>query len=267
MKINVLGVLVDNVSKQEAIAKIDSFVASGKHHYIVTPYSEMIVFSQSNPRYLSVLNTASLALPDGIGILWAAKFLSLPGNWLTSIFQIVYSGAAIVFNKKYVQTIIKEQITGSRFIFDIAKLASERNYSLALVGGENNVAGLAAEQLKKSFPNLRINLALSDREFGDVLATEVSGSLSDILLIAYSPPKQELWIAENVEIAKVTIGLGGTFDYLAGKRVVAPNFMHLMGLEWLWRLITQPWRIKRIWNAIPVFIWKVYKYKINHVRN
>jgi N-acetylglucosaminyldiphosphoundecaprenol N-acetyl-beta-D-mannosaminyltransferase len=92
---------------------------------------------------------------------------------------------------------------------------------------------------------------------------EINDSNSDILLIAYSPPKQEQWLYENIQKlnVKMAMGLGGTFDYIAGKQVLPPNFMHQMGLEWLWRLITQPWRIKRIWNAVPVFIWKIYKYK------
>jgi N-acetylglucosaminyldiphosphoundecaprenol N-acetyl-beta-D-mannosaminyltransferase len=277
MKINIAGVQVDNVAKLQAIEKIDEFVQSGQPHYIVTPYSEMIVFAQRDEKYKQVLNQANLALPDGIGILWAAKYLSLKlgfmnhesriMNQVQALGQLKYTLAAIIFNPKYIRSVIKEQVTGSRLIYDIAKLAAEKNYSLALVGGENNVAVQAGAELKKLSPNLRINLALSSQPFDDRMAGEIASNNSDILLIAYSPPKQEIWLAQNYQNlgCKVAIGLGGTFDYLAKKRRMAPNFMHYMGLEWLWRLITQPWRIKRMWNAIPVFIWTVYKYKIKHV--
>lgn len=267
MKIDIAGVKVDAITKNQTLGAIQSFLNDGKKHYIVTPYSEQIVFATENPRYKEVLNNADLSLPDGIGILWAAKFLSLKtNNYLHGLVQIVYTGASIIFRPKSVRTIIPEQVTGSRIVFDLIKLAHENNYSLSLVGGEDNVAAQAAYELKKIYPNIKINLALSDgRPFDDKLVHEIAESNSDILLIAYSPPKQEIWIADNLQNlnVKLAIGLGGTLDYLAKKRLPAPNFMHYMGLEWLWRLITQPWRIKRIWNALPVFIFKVLNYKLN----
>lgn len=259
MKVDIAGVQVDNISKSEAIGEVDKSVRTAKNVYIVTPYSEMIVFAQSDEQYKKVLNNASLALPDGIGILWASKYLSLT----TKHFPLITSLLAIIFNPRYIRSIIKEQVTGSRLIYDIALLASEKNYSLALVGGKQNVAVKAAVKLKAIYPKLRINLAQSDRQFDDTIVEEINNSNSDILLLAYSPPKQEKWLSEHIQNlnVKVALGLGGTFDYIAGKRPTAPNFMHYIGLEWLWRLITQPRRIKRMWNAIPVFIWKVYKYK------
>ena len=237
MRVNVAGVEIDNIAKGEAIQKIEEFVKSGQPHYIVTPYSELIVFAQGDEEYMKVLNNADLSLPDGVGIIWAAKYLGSQ---------------------------INERISGRIFIYDIARLASERNYCLALVGGEGNVAAQAALVLKKLYPNLKINITLSDRMFDAQMIKEINDSNSDIILIAYSPPKQEKWLYDNYKKlnVKVAIGLGGTFDYLAGKRLTPPDFMHTMGLEWLWRLITQPWRIKRIWNAVPVFIWKIYMYKL-----
>jgi N-acetylglucosaminyldiphosphoundecaprenol N-acetyl-beta-D-mannosaminyltransferase len=238
MRIKVAGVGIDNVTKQEALDRIESFANSNQYHYIVTPYSEMIVFAQKDERYREALNNADLSIADGIGVMFAAK----------------YFGSEI-----------KGRLTGRILIYDIAKLAEEKKYSFALVGGEGNVAAQAAYNLKQQFPNLKINLALSGRPFDEKIIQEINDSNSDILLIAYSPPKQELWLYSNREKlnSKVAIGLGGTFDYLAGKRLVPPKFMHYLGLEWLWRLITQPWRIFRIWNATIVFIWKVLTYK-NH---
>jgi N-acetylglucosaminyldiphosphoundecaprenol N-acetyl-beta-D-mannosaminyltransferase len=238
MKIDIAGVKVDAVDKDEAIAKIDLFVQSGRPHYIVTPYSEMIVFAQRDEKYRQALNAADLALPDGIGIMFAAKFFGFK---------------------------LRTRVTGRLLIYNIAKLAQDKNYSLALVGGTGNVAAQAAYNLKKTYPDLKINLAISGRPFDDKIIKEINDSNSDILLIAYSPPKQELWLAENRDKinSKASIGLGGTFDYLAGIRLTPPKFVHYLGLEWLWRLITQPWRIKRIWNAVPVFIYMILKYKLH----
>ena len=260
MKINVAGVLIDNLSKQEAIAELDKIVRMDKNVYCVTPYSELIVFALNDTEYKKVLNKAEISLPDGIGVLWAAKYLSSPQIGL------IKSLFAILFNPKYIRLVIQEKISGSDLIYDIAKLAAEKNYSISLVGGSDNVAVQSSYELKKLYPDLNIKLALSDRPFDDSIVKEISESNSDILLIAASPPKQETWMADNIQKlnVKAVLGLGGTFDYLAKKRPAAPNFMRSAGLEWLWRLITQPWRIKRIWNAVPVFVWKVYRYKVNN---
>jgi N-acetylglucosaminyldiphosphoundecaprenol N-acetyl-beta-D-mannosaminyltransferase len=246
MKVNIANVLVDNVTKDETIQKIDEFVQSGKAHYIVTTYSEFIVFADRDPKYREVLNRADLSIPDGMGIVWAGNYLS---------------GSKV----------IKEKVSGSKLIWDIAKLAASKNYSMALVGGEDSVAAQSAYELKQKYPSLRVNLALSGRPFDESTVKEIASSNSDILCIAYAPPKQEIWIADNLSYfnVKVAIGLGGTFDYLAGKRIEAPGWMSRIGMEWLWRLITQPYRIKRIWNAVPVFATIIYKSKLkqSHGKN
>ncbi|MBI4363681.1 MAG: WecB/TagA/CpsF family glycosyltransferase [Candidatus Doudnabacteria bacterium] len=259
MKVDIAGVFVDDMSKEETLEIIKEFVQSGKPHLIVTTYSEFVVFAQKDENYKKVLNSADLSLPDGIGILWAAKFLSLQ----PTTYNLLTSLLAIIFNPKYIRSVIREQVTGSHLIWDIAGLASEKKYSLALVGGADSVAALTANELKKKFPDLKVNLVVSGNQFDEQLVGEIAVSNSDILLIAYSPPRQETWLSENLQKlnVKVAMGLGGTFDYIAKKRPKAPKIMHYMGLEWLWRLITQPYRVKRIWNAVPVFIFKVYKYK------
>lgn len=266
-KIDIAGVLIDNISKQDAVRKIDEFVASGKPHYVATPYSELIVFAQQDEQYKKILNNADLALPDGIGILWAAKYLSLKTKVpFVKFVKLIYTLSSILFNPRLIRSVIHEQVTGSQLIWDIARLAADRNYSMALVGGSNAVAAQTAYELKKKYPGLNIKLAISGAvPFDQNLVNDINDSSSDILLIAYSPPKQEKWIAENLQKlnVKVAMGLGGTFDYISGKRLKAPKLFQFFGLEWLWRLITQSWRIKRMWNAVPVFIWKVYKYKVN----
>jgi|SRR3989344_685961 len=262
MKIDIAGVNVDPVTKSQALEKIDGLIKSGKPSLVVTTYSEFIVFAYRHPEYKKVLNSADLSLADGFGILWASKYLSVAGGFLKLISTLLRA----LVDKKYFKTVIPEVITGSRLIWDIARLAEGRGYSLALVGGGDSVAPQAAYELKKQFPNLKVNLAVSGAAaFDEKTIMEIARSNSDILLIAYSPPKQETWLWENLSKlnVKLAMGLGGTFDYIAGKRLASPNFMHYMGLEWLWRLITQPWRIRRIWNAVPVFIWTVFKYKIS----
>lgn len=264
MRIDIAGVQVDNITVSETLQKIKDFVRSGQPHYVVTTYSEFVVEGQRNEKYRQVLNNADLSVPDGIGILWAAKYLSEGGK---NIFSWLISLASIVFAPNSLRTVIKEQVTGRELVWDISRLAVDQGFSLALVGGEDSIAAQAAYELKKRFPGLKINLAVSGGyPFDEKTVREISQSNSDILLIAYQAPKQEIWIAENLQNlnVKVAIGLGGTFDYLAGKRPVAPKIMHKMGFEWLWRLITQPWRLKRIWKAVVGFSWIVFKYKRRH---
>ena len=267
MRINIAGVQIDNVTKLETLQKISEYLQDGKPHFIATTYSEFIVFAQRDERFKSAINNSDLSLPDGIGILWAAKYLSLPSkSTAESFWQVIYSGASLIFDPSYCRTIITETVTGSRLIWDIAEFAAINNYSMSLVGGQNNVTEMTAVKLKEKNPSLKIKLALSNNiPFDDDLVARIAASDSDILLIAYQPPKQEKWLAENLYKlnVKLAMGLGGTFDYVSGVRAYSPKVVNDLGLEWLWRLVTQPWRIKRIYNAIIVFISIVYKYKIN----
>jgi N-acetylglucosaminyldiphosphoundecaprenol N-acetyl-beta-D-mannosaminyltransferase len=265
MKLDIAGLQVDNITVSETLGKIAEFVKNGHPHYIVTAYSEFVVESTKNKRYREVLNQADLSVPDGIGILWAAKFLSLPQkDPVLTFFNWFGTLASIVLAPQSLRSVIQEQVTGSRLIYNIAELAQKNNFSLALVGGWDGVAEKSAIVLKERYPGLKINLAYGPEAFNEDTVQKIAASNSDILLIAYQPPKQEIWLAENIGKlnVKVAIGLGGTFDYLAGKRQPAPDWVHYMGMEWLWRLITQPWRWKRMWKALPVFSWQVLQYKL-----
>jgi N-acetylglucosaminyldiphosphoundecaprenol N-acetyl-beta-D-mannosaminyltransferase len=265
MKIEIAGVLVDNVTAAETLNQIENFVRSGLPHHIVTTYSEFVVEANKNEHYKNVINNAALSLPDGIGIIWAARFLSLPKkNSFLTIIDWFWTLCTIILSPQSLRSVIKEQVTGSRLIWDIAKLAEANGFSLALVGGQNSVAEKSAQALKNKFPDLKINLAVSDQAFDKQIIAQINASNSDILMIAYQPPKQEIWLSENLDRlnTKVAIGLGGTFDYVSGLRLPAPDWMHKLGLEWLWRLITQPWRIKRMWQAIIVFSVLILKSKL-----
>ncbi|HYE22187.1 MAG TPA: WecB/TagA/CpsF family glycosyltransferase [Verrucomicrobiae bacterium] len=266
MKVDIAEILVDRITRQETINRISEYVRSGKRGYAVTVYSEFIVFAQSDPEYKQVLNNAALSLPDGVGIIWAAKYLSLKAsNKIQALWQIVYTGASLIFAPSYCRTILPEQVIGSRIIWDIAEMCQKQNFSMALVGGEQNVSQVTAEKLKTVCPSLKINLAISNNvPFDQALVQKIASSNSDILLIAYQPPKQEKWLAANINAlnVKMAMGVGGTFDYISGHRLNVPKLVSQLGLEWFWRLITQPWRVKRIWNAIIVFISIVYRYKL-----
>ncbi len=286
MKIDILGVKIDNVDYRETVEKINEFVKSGRQHQITTVNAEFLMLAQKDKEFFDILNKADLLTADGIGVLWAAKYLSLPLGvknkflrWLKAIWQAGYSLLSIIFYPRYCRTVLTTRVAGADLIWKIAKLASEYGYSLFLLGAAEGVAKKAATILKNTYPKLKIAGTFSGRgdEMGDKITTSVVASKTpDILFVAYGVPKQEKWIKRNLSklpSVKVAIGVGGSFDFIVGSNIVygigkstparrAPKIIQELGLEWFWRLITQPRRWKRIWVSVPLFIWFVIKWKV-----
>ncbi len=244
--VTILGVGVTTAPKE----KISDFIITGlkkktKKFYIVTPNPEMLVYASSSSSFKKVLNDATVSLPDGIGVL-------VSGNIL----------------KKEV----KERIAGVDMMLEIIGRCSKEALSIGLLGGSRSVAGKTAECLREKYPNLRVNFI---GEEWDSIATGLATPHTfpspnsqlltpnlhiDILFVAFGFPKQEEWIAKNLNKIPVTaaMGVGGSFDFISGKVRRAPKMVRDLGFEWLFRLIIQPWRIKRQ-MSLPKFIYLVFK--------
>ena len=219
---------------------------------------------------METLNQADFAVADGIGIFGQKIFRNSANgkNYyakiIQALWQIKYSLAAIVFNPKWIKSALPEKIPGSDLIWDLAKLASENNLSIYLLGGFGDTPNRVAKKLTSKFPNLKI-CGTSTKNFDDpAVVDDIKKASPDMLFVAYGPIKQERWIASNLPNlpVKLAIGLGGTFDYLAGKVPLPPKIARAMGLEWLWRLFTQPKRIGRIFNATFGLILALLRYKV-----
>ena len=270
----VLGVKINNLKRTQVLEKIKQFVTSQKPHQIVTVNAEFLVAAQNDPGFRMILHTADLNTADGMGVLWAAKYLTLPITdlplikWLQSIWQLIYTGLAVVFYPSYIKTVIVEKISGTDLIWDIAALAEREGYRLFLLGGYENTPELVKEKLLQKYPRLKIAGLYSGRPEEEGIVEKINQTKPDILLVAFGPVRQEKWIAENLQKLRISaaIGLGGTFDYLAGKKPLAPHFLRSRGLEWAFRLITQPYRIKRIYTAVIVFPWYCLLYKIQQTK-
>lgn len=269
MKINILGVKIDNLTKRQVAKEIEEYLETEKTRYIVTPYSEFIVKARDDQSFREILNSADIAVPDGMGIIWAGGILyeSRLDNLglLSKIFKIIFGGLLIMLLPKRFKSIFPEKISGADLIWNISEIAENNNKTIFLLGGWDNTPGKAAAALKSRYPNLNIvgTYAGSPEpsEEKDILEI-VKKTKPDILLVAFGPVKQEKWIARNIvkmPFLKLAAGLGGTFDYLAKKRILAPTFLRERGLEWLFRLFTQPQRIGRIGKAIPKFAYLVIK--------
>jgi N-acetylglucosaminyldiphosphoundecaprenol N-acetyl-beta-D-mannosaminyltransferase len=284
-KIDVAGLKIDSITKQELLQQISARTKNGRKTFIITPYSEFLYRGLRDTSLLDVFNRADLAVPDGIGIIWAKKYLDIPltaksywGKIFQAAWQIFYSLAAIMFNRKWVMSPFAEKIPGSDLIWDIANLAKQNNLSIFLLGGFGDTPKIVAQKLEqktmesfflgreKSSPvgKLKIVGFSNANSNNTAVIADIKKAGPDILLVAFGPVTQEKWIVDHMaELpAKVYIGLGGTFDYISGQRSTPPKFIRQIGLEWLYRLFTQPHRIKRIWQATFGLIHELWHYKI-----
>ncbi len=230
-RIFILGVPIDDVTEQEAVKIIDSLMNDGQLHQVVTVNPEFVMEAQRDQRFMQVLNDASLATADGIGIVWAARWLGTP---------------------------IRERVTGVVLVERLAKQAVIRGWRIFFLGAAPGVAEKAAQVLRHRYAGLQIagcyagSPSIIEEPF---VRQQILDANPDILLVAYGHPAQDLWIARNQALIRVplAIGVGGTFDELVGIVPQAPAWMHSFGLKWLWRLIQQPWRFKRIFTAVVRF--------------
>ncbi len=270
-KIPVANLFITNITKPDLLATIRERVREGQKTWITTLYSEFIFYALKSPEIQNLLNKADISVADGIGMFLAKRYLQIPikegGYWqkhIQAAFQMASSLLEILFHPQNIKKVLPEKISGSELIWDLAKLAADNNLKIFLAGGFGDTPKLVAEKLKQKYPDLQIQY--SNKNPGDTtLLTDIQTANPDMLLAAYGPLKQENWILSHKDHlpAKLYVGLGGTFDYLAGEKKSPPAFIRNNGLEWLWRLITQPQRIHRIMNATFGLCYWLIRYKVN----
>ena len=214
-KIDILGIGFANVTQEQVL----EFITKGlenqtEKYYIVTPNPELLVIANADPDYKRILNHARLALADGVGVMLAAKLAWKP---------------------------LKQRITGVDMVENLCRKVANQPVTVGFIGSGPGVAELAAECLRKKYSGLKVKLVAP--EWSD----EFKDTKIDILFVAFGSPKQEIWISDNLQKlpVKVAIGVGGAFDFISGRVPRAPKFLRSIGLEWLFRLIIQPWRIRR----------------------
>lgn len=230
-RIFILGVPIDDVTEQEAVKYIDSLMNDGQLHQVVTVNPEFVMEAQRDQRFMQVLNDASLATADGMGILLAARWLGTP---------------------------IRERVTGVALVERLAKQAVIRGWRIFFLGAAPGVAEKAAQVLRHRYAGLQIagcyagSPSIIEEPY---VRQQILDANPDILFVAYGHPAQDLWIARNQTLINVplAIGVGGTFDEIVGIVPPAPAWMHTLGLKWVWRLIQQPRRFKRIFTAVVLF--------------
>jgi N-acetylglucosaminyldiphosphoundecaprenol N-acetyl-beta-D-mannosaminyltransferase len=229
---DILGVPVDSVTYAETLGRIAGFVSSDRLHQICTVNPEFVMTAQRDPDFMAILNQADLCIPDGIGLLWAARRMGEP---------------------------LKERVAGSDLIWLLAERAAREGWRLFLLGGWGDVSERCAAILTERYPALQVvgTYAGSPREDENAAIVErVNASRADVLLVAYGAPAQDKWTARNrgaLPTVRAAIGVGGSFDFVTGEAMRAPRWIQRLGLEWLHRLLREPWRWRRQ-LALPRFV-------------
>lgn len=269
-RVNIAGVNFDAIGYEDVLKAIESFVAEkNKKHLIVTPNPEMLVHAQKDESFCHLLNTASLSVPDGIGILWAAYYMSLPlaKNKFLEFFTVIYTLFQVLFKSRAITRILPVRVTGTDLLLKIVEASQKKGWKIYLLGAAPGVAEMAINNLLKKYPQAIFagSFAGTPAEtHEDELCERINLAEPDILFVAYGSPAQEQWIHRNLSkltSTKVAIGVGGAIDFAAGKARRAPALLQKLGLEWFWRLLRQPSRFRRIWRATFVFVKLIYSTK------
>lgn len=231
--VNVLGVGIDSVTMQQAVAIVDGFVRGSKPSLVATANAEMVMLAQQDQELFAILNSAELVLADGAGVVWAARRLAAG---------------------------VPERVAGYDLTQELLKHAATTGYKVFWLGAAPGVAETAAAKAAAKYPGLN-TVGTHDGYFDcddDKMRRIIRESQADILLCALGVPKQEKWLSQYRDElgAKVLIGVGGTFDVMAGNVKRAPLWMQRAGLEWSYRLLRQPSRIVRM-MALPRFVARV----------
>ncbi|MEX0919761.1 MAG: WecB/TagA/CpsF family glycosyltransferase [Candidatus Saccharimonadales bacterium] len=264
-KVNILGVDIDSLSINQAIDEIVNASSRPGARYIAKPYVEF--FRKDDEEIKNILNNAWLNLPDGVALQWAAYFQTTSG----SFFQLIKTLFEIVLAPRKINSVLPEKFAGTNFTWPLIEEAAKKGRGIYLVGSPvNNDIKHTAEVIKDNIAGINIAGMSPGRDssgvFSDQLEKQLLDDLKrlrpDIVLVGIGFPRQEKLISRLAKQLDhgVLIGEGGTFDYdvFGGSLRKAPKWMQRSGIEWLWRLILQPSRIKRQ-LAIPIFIWQIYR--------
>lgn len=243
--VDILGVRVDDVGWEEMLQALVCFVEQGGVHRIATVNIEYIMAAQRDPEFAEILRHTDLNVPDSVGVLWAARWLGCP---------------------------LRERVTGSDGIYRIAQTCAQHGLRLFLFGARPGVAERVAEILQARFPGLIVcgtHAGLEDAyridgPENEQIAERIRQAQADVLLIAYPQIPQEKWLSRHLEPsgARVGIGVGAAFDFCAGVQKRAPRGWQRLGLEWLYRLVQQPWRWRRM-LVLPYAAWLVFWQKFS----
>lgn len=236
--VDVLGIPVDALTWAEAVDLATDWLLhrQGLPAHIVTANPEMIVRAHADARLYEVLRAADLVVPDGTGVVWAAAKLGRP---------------------------VPQRIAGIDLTSALLAWAAANDRAVFLLGAEPGIAEQAGARLAKRYAGLRIvgtHHGYFDEAEGPSVVARINESQAHLLLVAMGVPRQELWIAHHRSDlnVRVAVGVGGALDVFAGKVSRAPRWLQQAGLEWAYRVVKEPRRVRRL-GALPRFVWRTLR--------
>ena len=232
MKIDVMGLKFDSMTMDEALSRAEALLRGDKAASVVTPNAEIAYEALHDVQLREMLNGADLMLPDGAGVVLASKLLRTP---------------------------VKQKVAGVDFAAGLLGILERNGQSLYLLGGKTGIGELAAQKMLEAHPQLRI-AGIAEGYFQDEapVIAKINASGADALFVCLGAPKQERFMVQHQQELHVHLmaGLGGSLDAFAGTVQRAPAWMIRLNLEWLYRLIREPKRFRRMLR-LPKYLWAV----------
>lgn len=236
-RVELLGVGIDCVSHDDVLARVRSFIEGGTPRRIVTVNLDYLRLAGNDESFRTTLNTADLAIADGMPLVWASRWSGKP---------------------------LPQRIAGQDLFDSICRAGGERRWSVFLLGAAPGVAATAGDVMATRYPGLRVAGAYSPPvgKFDPVeeqrIRSMVRSARPDVLFVALGAPRQDIWISESLAGlgVPVAVGVGCSFDVVSGHQLRAPLWMQKVGLEWSFRLLQEPRRLwkRYILGDLPVFV-------------
>ena len=238
-KVRIFGVEIQNTRLEDVVLKLEEYLKGESLRTIYTPNTEIVMAAKEDHELRDLINKGDIVIPDGIGLIYGSRIKKKP---------------------------LKERVTGFDTSMKLLDIANKNSYSIYLLGGKDGIAKGAAERINRDYPNIKVSgfhhgffkgshLGLQDQPEEERIIEEINNTNPDIIFVGFGFPKQELWIDSNKDRirGRVIIGKGGIMDILAGNAKRAPEIFIKLGLEWFYRLMQNPSRIKRQ-MALPMFL-------------
>jgi N-acetylglucosaminyldiphosphoundecaprenol N-acetyl-beta-D-mannosaminyltransferase len=234
--LDLIGLPVSRIDGQGALRRLEEFLASGTPHMVLTADASAVVIAAQDPEFAAIWRRADLVTPDSAGILWAARRLGSP---------------------------LRERVSGVELAERLCQMSAARGFGVFFLGASPGVAEEAAQAMARRYPGLQVvgtahGFLNHEEQVG--LISRIRSLRPAALLVAMGIPRQEKWIAAHLNQLGVPVcmGVGGTLDVLAGRVARAPAWMQRCGLEWLYRLIRDPRKIRKV-ATLPRFLWMVLR--------
>lgn len=236
-KVLILGIPFDNLTRKEFLKQLLIRMDRKQKTFIVTANPEIVMYAKEDEEYRQLLLEADYVAPDGIGIVRAAQRLNTP---------------------------VKERVPGFELMLGLLEIANVHQKRVYFIGAQERIVEKAVNNVQKTCPNVEVagfHHGYFDHSDPEMIK-KVKETNPDVIFVAFGFPRQEKWIHEYLKEADhgIAVGVGGSFDVLSGEAKRAPKFVQKFHVEWLYRLLKQPSRYRRM-LALPVFIKEVYKQK------